>query len=120
MRGELRMKFFKPCPLCGSEELRLIEDVFGQQRIRCDDCGMETGRGTAAEIGKLWNDRVQAPGFIKAYCRGKLVLINPAHVRAVYHPEADDEEYPVLDIGDGAVYEVIAPEEIAKVSELMK
>jgi len=52
------MNVLKPCPLCGSEDLRL-----DQSGILCRECGVFLGDGTrAAERGgleKVWNNRAK-------------------------------------------------------------
>lgn len=55
----------KPCPFCGSEEIRSFSSprfgvaiVYEQWEVRCDECGAKINRLIRKDAEEAWNRRV--------------------------------------------------------------
>ena len=52
----------KPCPFCGSKEARLARNCYGQNYVRCMNCGAVVWgkfdeRPSEKQIVEIWNTR---------------------------------------------------------------
>ena len=60
------MKALKPCPFCGSDDIRIYENTYEEWEdfsIQCNECGLETFANTGTmpprleELIEKWNRR---------------------------------------------------------------
>ena len=94
------MSEFKPCPLCGSAEIRTYKDKEGfdiNSFVSCRNCGCRVSGWTDEEAENNWNDRA-----VLAQEAGPVVERQP--VAEVQHGPFDDVGAPqwvrVVTLGD--------------------